>query len=401
MNHNFRKSYYSVLGVRSIEAKLSLESVLQSTVSVLDVDKLVKLCLWVRIPQRYRPLVWKVLLGVVSTDKQTWPRVDAVHAQHFADLLHAVLRLHDVPALQRDLSRDRSHVDGHGHVAEYDRHDRRTPALMAGPGFANADLDRAGLHTTGVDVDADVDDGDLPELTPLLMVLMLFVVLDMDVPLATWTRAPTTATTWAILNHLASLFLAVTDVERDAFWLFVAFVQTLAPLPGLPSLPGVAPQTASQDRERLNELRCLLASHHAGLAHFLFSPSWTASAPGSIGTATTPGATTQSEATVVESIVSEWFAAHFANVLPASALEGVWDLVLAGAPGILVYVALSLLLALRRKLEGCRSPEELARTLRGAGRFVDPEAVTLTAIELWEKPILAKMSRESRQHLDM
>eukprot|EP00842_Homolaphlyctis_polyrhiza_P006451 jgi/Hompol1/6807/HPOL_002293-RA len=54
---NFRKAYYSSLGVRTVEVKPSVENALQG--EVLSTERLNKLCLWIRIPHFYRPIVWK------------------------------------------------------------------------------------------------------------------------------------------------------------------------------------------------------------------------------------------------------------------------------------------------------------------------------------------------------
>ncbi len=56
--NNFRRTYYSQLGVSSVETRPSLESALQG--EVLDIVRLERLCFWVRIPHALRPIVWKV-----------------------------------------------------------------------------------------------------------------------------------------------------------------------------------------------------------------------------------------------------------------------------------------------------------------------------------------------------
>ena len=71
MTDNFRQNYYSSLGVKG--TKPALENALQG--DVLQIEKLNKLCLWVRIPHMYRCLVWKTLLGVLPLDKSSWESV--------------------------------------------------------------------------------------------------------------------------------------------------------------------------------------------------------------------------------------------------------------------------------------------------------------------------------------
>jgi hypothetical protein len=72
---NFRKTYYSSLGVKAVEVQPSLEAALKG--SELQAEKLQRLCLWVRIPSLYRPLVWRVLLGALPPLKESWADVEA------------------------------------------------------------------------------------------------------------------------------------------------------------------------------------------------------------------------------------------------------------------------------------------------------------------------------------
>ncbi|KXS21888.1 hypothetical protein M427DRAFT_151147 [Gonapodya prolifera JEL478] len=71
MNRDVRKAYYGTLGVQVVEILPQVESSLAE--EVLDVEKLQKLCLWVRIPHIYRVTVWKALLGVIPTIRELWP----------------------------------------------------------------------------------------------------------------------------------------------------------------------------------------------------------------------------------------------------------------------------------------------------------------------------------------
>ena len=85
---NFRKNYYSSLGVKAVEVQPSLESALGG--DVLNFEKLKKLCLWVRIPHLYRPLVWKVLLGSLPPYKSTWSFVQEQEAEEFKEILRCI-----------------------------------------------------------------------------------------------------------------------------------------------------------------------------------------------------------------------------------------------------------------------------------------------------------------------
>lgn len=88
---NFRQTYYSSLGVQSVEAKPTLESALAG--SLLDVEKINKVCLWIRVPHIYRPTVWKILLGVLPVSKPAWNLVDALDHEQFVDLVNSTLAI--------------------------------------------------------------------------------------------------------------------------------------------------------------------------------------------------------------------------------------------------------------------------------------------------------------------
>ena len=71
-----------------LEAKPTLETALGD--SILDIDKLNKICLWVRIPHVYRPIVWKILLGIVPLIKDAWGFVEDQRQEQFKFLREAV-----------------------------------------------------------------------------------------------------------------------------------------------------------------------------------------------------------------------------------------------------------------------------------------------------------------------
>lgn len=84
---------------------------------------------------------------------------------------------------------------------------------------------------------------------------------------------------------------------------------------------------------------------------------------------------------------------------------------LGGGADILIFLALSLLIAAKRKIEAAKNNEEFGDVIRKVifisnntpahsplqlPDFVDLDAVAQTAIELWEKPILTTMTRDAR-----
>jgi hypothetical protein len=105
--NNFRKNYYSSLGVKAVEVQPSLESALSG--DVLNFEKLKKLCLWVRIPHLYRPLVWKVLLGSLPPYKATWEFVQEQKSEEFKEILRCIRLLN--PSTGSDQSTDKDADD--------------------------------------------------------------------------------------------------------------------------------------------------------------------------------------------------------------------------------------------------------------------------------------------------
>lgn len=88
MTKNFRQGYYSSLGVKAVEIQPSLTNAFQH--ETLKLSQLKKLCLWVRIPHLYRPLVWKVILGTLPLIKSTWPFVSSQQTQEFELIVKAL-----------------------------------------------------------------------------------------------------------------------------------------------------------------------------------------------------------------------------------------------------------------------------------------------------------------------
>ncbi|KAJ3200772.1 TBC1 domain member 7 [Entophlyctis luteolus] len=86
MNKDFRKAYYGSLGVKTVAPKASLDVALRGSDGVVEVPQLVAICRAVKIPRIYRPLVWKLVLGVIPPVQQAWSFVDSQHAEIHDDL---------------------------------------------------------------------------------------------------------------------------------------------------------------------------------------------------------------------------------------------------------------------------------------------------------------------------
>jgi len=84
MARDFRKAYYSQLGVQVVEVKNSLELLLDA--DPIDIDKLSKFCLHFKIPSVYRLLVWKLLLAY----KETWEFANLQMKEQFNDLQRSI-----------------------------------------------------------------------------------------------------------------------------------------------------------------------------------------------------------------------------------------------------------------------------------------------------------------------
>ncbi|KAI9356219.1 hypothetical protein DFJ73DRAFT_237247 [Zopfochytrium polystomum] len=302
---NFRKAYYSSLGVQIVEAKPTVENALLG--DNLDVGKLNKVCLWVRIPHVYRSAVWKVILGVLPTTTNVWKYAIQQREEQFHSLKEAAQLIFETS------------INGNG-----------------------------------------------KEFTPERMVQML--LLEADVP-----RPHRIGEMKRILlhsSHLLSIADCLLDVcdnmEIDAFWIFAKLIQNRKVVMAPPTMTPL-------QKEALNQ-------QHAQLFVMLKTECPTVLA-----------AIESTNANLVQ-LTTPWFLSLFACVLPSHCLEGIWDVYLGGAPDVLPYVALSLLLAVRWKLESARSIDEIAD-------YVNVDAVAATAIEIWEKPVLEAMPDAARRSL--
>ena len=98
---NFRKGYYSTLGVKSVEVQSSLSSALGD--EPLNINKLQKLCLWVRIPHSYRPLVWKVLLKCWPQYKEMWKFAENTQKIEVDQILKCITLISETALSQEEL----------------------------------------------------------------------------------------------------------------------------------------------------------------------------------------------------------------------------------------------------------------------------------------------------------
>ncbi|EGF82357.1 hypothetical protein BATDEDRAFT_86161 [Batrachochytrium dendrobatidis JAM81] len=350
MAANFRKAYYSSLGVKTLEVKPSVENALQG--KLLSIDRLNKLCLWIRIPHFYRPVVWKLLLGVTPVHKEAWGFVAEQRQQHFEILKESVLLL------------------------------------------TRQSLDR---------IDED--------LTPLLLAQMIQLELIQDTP-RTISQTITNEEPPEHLLAISAAFLEISDSsDQDAFWICLHFIKKMhidiskSPKSGSQYLktafignnpvadliaksaavyPGPEqPLLVSADQPFINDIRSsidtmkyLLSLHNLQLFTYIqrLNVAW-------------------------HDVCSCWFRCCFANVISSHAIESVWDIVIGGAPGILPYLGLCLLLSARRKIEACRSAKEFAALIPQISKFVDVDSVANMSIDMWEIPVLERMSKETRKLL--
>ncbi|KAI9328510.1 hypothetical protein BDR26DRAFT_53046 [Obelidium mucronatum] len=272
MSKDFRKAYYSTLGVQTVEAKASLDAAF--AVDPIDLPRLISICQAVRIPRMYRPLVWKSVLGVVPPAKETWGFGEETRFDQFEDLRRAaaVLFLKDQTPCDDDFTAD---------IMKYER-----------------------------------------------------------------------------IRHLFSIADCILEIcdgrDVDAYWIFRYFVVRMQ-----------VPLTATISKQHYSQCTALgelLKTHNPSLSNHL-----------------------ERIGVDLNVIAENWFSSFFALVLPAHCLEGIWDAVISGAWDILLYLGLSLLLASKRKIEGLRNPSEFTKFLLQIEDFVNVDAVSATAIDLWEK----------------
>lgn len=85
---NFRSSYYEKVGFRAVEERKSIEILLKE--KTLDINKLKQFSLRFSVPQMYRNLMWKLLLGVISPHVDSHSFIMDQRTQEYNDLLEAL-----------------------------------------------------------------------------------------------------------------------------------------------------------------------------------------------------------------------------------------------------------------------------------------------------------------------
>lgn len=80
----------------------------------------------------------------------------------------------------------------------------------------------------------------------------------------------------------------------------------------------------------------------------------------------------------------DWFRRCFSNVLPDTSFERVWDKVIGGSCGILIYVAVSILLTFKRPLLSMNSRDDMVNYLTKIPED-SGDVLVIQAIELWQK----------------
>ena len=89
---------------------------------------------------------------------------------------------------------------------------------------------------------------------------------------------------------------------------------------------------------------------------------------------------------------SPWFASLFAGWLDVHTLEGVWDIVIGGAPGLLPYIGLCLFISAKRKILDMQRGAQVVSFCQLIHQTVDTHAAAQSAIDLWERPLLLSMN---------
>ncbi|KAI8916104.1 hypothetical protein EDD86DRAFT_185788 [Gorgonomyces haynaldii] len=201
------------------------------------------------------------------------------------------------------------------------------------------------------------------ELDPELIVRLVLIRLDMLTPAALFA--------YQIPQHLldmAHAFLEICDLdERDALWIMFAYVQRL-------NVPLLIKHDADLKsvQDDISTMVGLLSKHSVELFEHL------------------------DRLQIDYAVLNPWFLSHFSNVLDIHSLEGIWDIVIGGAPTIFPYIGLCLLLNCKKRILELRSKEEFEKLVKQITRYVDVHTVAQQSVEKWERPILDKMSAETR-----
>ncbi|TPX45368.1 hypothetical protein SeMB42_g04039 [Synchytrium endobioticum] len=211
------------------------------------------------------------------------------------------------------------------------------------------------------------------EVTAGLMVRMLLIQLNRT--------DPCRVIPFRNLEPIASCFLDICDsaTEADAFWLFKFFAMRELRMVDFGSGEADSARTDEYQQKRMaesiNNLWKLVQQQDHDLSERLHHLE-----------------------VDLEVCCESWYFHYFADVLPPESLERIWDVLFGGAPAILDYVALCLILAVQRQIQAARGKGDVYNLLRGdtISNHVNHQAVVSSAIDLWEKPILDIMSESSK-----
>ncbi|KAJ1343692.1 hypothetical protein BSLG_001767 [Batrachochytrium salamandrivorans] len=341
MTTNFRKAYYSSLGVKTVETD-STSSVSGSVFPLLPSSGV------------------EASIGVTSVHKEAWSFIAQQRQEHFEDLKEAVFLL------------------------------------------------------TGKSIDGMDDD-----LTPLLLAQMVLLELHMTHHTQLHRQMLESIEPPAHLMGLAHAFLEISDAsDHDAFWICLHFIKKLRI--DIFEVPEVNSESCIPSNTHVSSASTANYRYGAGAytAHLQSTaPEKTLLVPA--GQAFTNDIKSDIETLIhllglhnagllehirrlgvsLHEACRGWFQCCFANVISSHAIEGVWDIVIGGAPGILPYLGLCLLLCSGRKIEACRSSQEFILLISQIEKFVDVDSVANMSIDLWEIPVLECMTKETRRLL--
>ncbi|XP_077286491.1 TBC1 domain family member 7 [Arctopsyche grandis] len=82
--------------------------------------------------------------------------------------------------------------------------------------------------------------------------------------------------------------------------------------------------------------------------------------------------------------LNKWYTSCFAGILDESALVKIWDKVCGGSSKVLVYVAIVLLVTLRRGILRCEDAEQVLRCIHDVPEEAE-EVIANKSIELWQQ----------------
>ncbi|XP_013384172.1 TBC1 domain family member 7-like [Lingula anatina] len=80
--------------------------------------------------------------------------------------------------------------------------------------------------------------------------------------------------------------------------------------------------------------------------------------------------------------LSRWFSSSFAGVLPETSFERIWDKIIGGSCTVLVFVAVAIILTLRRPILTLRTDAEIVQYLKNIPAD-SADIIVAKAVELW------------------